>query len=293
MKWAPIPILLTIISSSTSFKTCKPVQSRRNINGRKHLDSSMINDQQSNPKWISRTEKVSNLRSMLTSHRSSNNTKTIIMPCCYDGLTAKLIENSGFDLTFMTGFGVSATYGLPDAGLLGSAEMLHNGATICNVLQSIPCIGAWVSMLFIYYNVLLCEFSIQTNCVCVCVVGDADTGYGNEINTKRTVKQYAQMGFAGLMIEDQVSVVNRDDGIETSFINYYYYLQVSPKRCGHVSGKQVISRDDAALRVAAAVQARNEGEDIVILARTDGKYMSHISIINLNIISYCLHSMTD
>jgi 2-methylisocitrate lyase-like PEP mutase family enzyme len=53
---------------------------------------------------------------MLNNHHSSNDTKTIIMPCCYDGLTAKLIESAGFDLTFMTGFGVAATYGLPDAG---------------------------------------------------------------------------------------------------------------------------------------------------------------------------------
>ena len=47
-------------------------------------------------------------------------------------------------------------------------------------------------------------FHLLLHLCCLYVVGDADTGYGNEINTKRTVKQYAQMGFAGLMIEDQV-----------------------------------------------------------------------------------------
>lgn len=92
------------------------------------------------PSWISRDLKVKKLRQMLTDQRE-NQKSTIIMPCCYDGLTAKLIENAGFDLTFMTGFGVAATYGLPDAGLIGLSDVLHNGQTICSVLQSIPCIG--------------------------------------------------------------------------------------------------------------------------------------------------------
>jgi 2-methylisocitrate lyase-like PEP mutase family enzyme len=58
------------------------------------------------------------------------------------------------------------------------------------------------------------------------------------------------------------------------YIHTYIYLyarQVSPKRCGHVSGKSVVSRQEAALRISAAVKARDEGDDIVILARTDGK----------------------
>jgi hypothetical protein len=60
--------------------------------------------------WISTQDKVKNLRDML------ENDSLTIMPCCYDGLTARLVEQAGFDLTFMTGFGVSATYGLPDTG---------------------------------------------------------------------------------------------------------------------------------------------------------------------------------
>lgn len=66
---------------------------------------------------------------------------------------------------------------------------------------------------------------------------------------KRTIKKFTEMGFSGVMIEDQVA----------------------PKRCGHVSGKSVVSREDAAMRVAAAVKARDEGEDLVILARTDAR----------------------
>ena len=100
------------------------------------------------------------------------------MPCCYDGLTARLVEQAGFKLTFMTGFGTAAVQGVPDSGLLGLGEMVSTGSIVCGVLKSIPCIG------------------------------DGDTGYGNEVNMKRTVRQYVQAGFAGIMIEDQVSFVN-------------------------------------------------------------------------------------
>jgi hypothetical protein len=62
--------------------------------------------------WVSSQDKVKNLRRLL----SESESKLIIMPCCYDGLTARLVEQAGFELTFMTGFGVSATYGLPDTG---------------------------------------------------------------------------------------------------------------------------------------------------------------------------------
>jgi 2-methylisocitrate lyase-like PEP mutase family enzyme len=66
------------------------------------------------------------------------------------------------------------------------------------------------------------------------VLGDGDTGFGNAINIKRTVNGYAQAGFACIMIEDQVS----------------------PKRCGHTAGKQVVDREQAFMRIRAAVDAR-------------------------------------
>lgn len=99
----------------------------------------------------------------------------IIMPCCYDGLTAKLIQNAGFDLTFMSGFAVSAArLGLPDTGLISYAEMVDQLRNICAVAR-IP------------------------------VIADGDTGYGNAANVKRTVHGYIQAGAAGIMIEDQQS----------------------------------------------------------------------------------------
>jgi len=86
-------------------------------------------------KFYGQNLKVTKLREIL------NSGKLTLMPCCYDGLTARLVEDSGFPLTFMTGFGVSASFGQPDLGLLAGADMFQAASTICDVLQKIPCIG--------------------------------------------------------------------------------------------------------------------------------------------------------
>ena len=143
----------------------------------------------------------------------------LAMPGCHDGISAKLCEQAGFETAFMSGFAVSASrLGLPDTGLISYAELLNQGQNICNAV-SIP------------------------------IWGDGDTGFGNAINIKRTVKGYAQAGFACIMLEDQIA----------------------PKRCGHTKGKSIVSRDEAAMRIQAAVDARNEGADILIMARTDAR----------------------
>ncbi len=143
----------------------------------------------------------------------------IQMPCCFDALSAKLIEQAGFSLTFMSGFAVSAArLGLPDTGLISYGEMVDQARQVCQAV-SIP------------------------------VMGDGDTGYGNAMNVKRTVAGYAQAGLACIMIEDQVA----------------------PKRCGHTQGKQVVDRAEALTRIQAAVDARDEGADILIMARTDAR----------------------
>ena len=85
------------------------------------------------------------------------------------------------------------------------------------------------------------------NAVSIPVCGDGDTGYGNAINVKRTVHGYARAGFACVMIEDQVA----------------------PKRCGHTRGKQTVVREEVVARIRAAVDARDEGADILVMARTD------------------------
>jgi len=141
------------------------------------------------------------------------------MPACFDALSARLVERAGFPITFMSGFGVSATrLGLPDTGLISYGELVDQGRTICSAV-SIP------------------------------VVGDGDTGFGNAMNVKRTVEGYHQAGFACVMIEDQVI----------------------PKRCGHTIGKQVVERKEAMERIKAAVDARDGGADILIMARTDAR----------------------
>ena len=143
----------------------------------------------------------------------------IVAPACFDALSARIVELAGFDASFMSGFAVAAAkLGMPDTGLISYSEMLEQGRNICNAVN-IP------------------------------VIGDADTGYGNALNVKRTIQGYAQAGFACAMIEDQLA----------------------PKRCGHTRGKQVVSRDEALLRIQAAVDARAEGADILIMARTDAR----------------------
>ena len=98
----------------------------------------------------------------------------VLAPGAYDGLSARLIEQAGFDVVYMTGFGTAASLlGRPDVGLLGLSEMVDNARRI-------------------------------TAAVGVPVIADADTGYGNAINVIRTVQEYERAGLAGLHIEDQV-----------------------------------------------------------------------------------------
>ncbi len=143
----------------------------------------------------------------------------MVISACYDALTARLIESAGMPATFMSGFGVAATrLALPDTGLISYGEMVEQGRNICGAVD-IP------------------------------VLGDGDTGFGNPLNIRRTVRGYRQAGFACVMIEDQVM----------------------PKRCGHTAGKEVVDRKEALRRIRAAVDARNEGADILIMARTDAR----------------------
>ena len=99
----------------------------------------------------------------------------LLGPCCHDGLSAKLIERANFPYAFMSGFTSSAAkLGAPDVGLMTYSEMVEKGRDIHEATDHIP------------------------------IIGDGDTGYGNTINVKRTVSGYANAGFAGILIEDQV-----------------------------------------------------------------------------------------
>lgn len=142
-----------------------------------------------------------------------------VVPGISDALQARLVELAGFRAAFLSGFAVSASrLGLPDAGFISYPEMLEQGREACAAV-SLP------------------------------VIGDADTGFGNAVNARRTVQGYARAGFACIMIEDQVS----------------------PKRCGFAKGVEVVPRNEAVQRLKAAIEARDEGADILVIGRTDSR----------------------
>lgn len=97
------------------------------------------------------------------------------MPCCFDALSAKLIQQEGYDLTFMSGFAASASrIGAPDLGLMSYNEVVDQARNITDAIN-IP------------------------------LIGDGDTGYGNAMNVRRTVTGFAKAGCASVMIEDQLA----------------------------------------------------------------------------------------
>lgn len=162
---------------------------------------------------MSQPSPARHLRDLLDSPR------LLQMPGCFDAMSARLVEQAGFPLGFMSGFAVSASHlAGPDTGLMSLGEMLDRGREICAAV-SIP------------------------------MIGDGDTGFGNAVSVRRTVQGYARAGFACVMIEDQVA----------------------PKCCGHTEGKQVVPRDEAEVRLQAALDARDEGADILVMGRTDAR----------------------
>ena len=143
--------------------------------------------------------------------------KMIVAPGAIDGITGNAIDRAGFSAAYMTGAGTSATLGYPDYGLITMTEMVANATRIVNSI-SIP------------------------------LISDADTGYGNELNVFRTVREFEAAGVAAIHIEDQVF----------------------PKRCGHLDNKEVTSREDYIAKIRAAAAARRT-KDFVIIARTDSR----------------------
>jgi 2-methylisocitrate lyase-like PEP mutase family enzyme len=141
----------------------------------------------------------------------------LVAPGAYDCITARTIAQAGFDAVYMTGAGTAATLGYPDYGLLTMSEMADTAGRLAAAVD-IP------------------------------VIADADTGYGNELNATRTVREYERRGVAGLHIEDQ------------GF----------PKKCGHLDNKVIVPLEDYLAKVRAAVAAR-QNPDFVIIARTDAR----------------------
>lgn len=125
----------------------------------------------------------------------------------------------------------------------GFASAFMSGFAVSASRLALPDTG------LISYGEMLDQGRNLCSAVSIPIWGDGDTGFGNALNINRTVQGYAAAGFACIMLEDQIA----------------------PKRCGHTRGKAVVSRDEALLRIQAAVDARNEGADILIMARTDAR----------------------
>jgi carboxyvinyl-carboxyphosphonate phosphorylmutase len=146
------------------------------------------------------------------------NKRILIAPGAYDVLSAKMIEQIGFKAVYMTGYGTSATVlGQPDVGLLTMTEMAIRAGNIARAVK-IP------------------------------VIADADTGYGNSLNVRRTVIEYEKAGVAGIQLEDQVF----------------------PKKCGHMLGRKIIPTKEMVQKIKAACDARTD-QNFVIIARTDAR----------------------
>ena len=141
--------------------------------------------------------------------------RLLVSPFTFDAFTAKIAETVGFPIVYMSGFGTAMSKGYPDVGLVSMSEMVENAHRIASTV-SVP------------------------------VIADADTGYGNAINVRRTIREYEQAGVAGVHMEDQVF----------------------PKKCGFFEGKEVIPMEEHVAKVRAALDAR-EDPDFLVIARCD------------------------
>lgn len=140
----------------------------------------------------------------------------IIVPGAFNALSARVIEDLGYEAIYITGAGVTNMwFGMPDQGFMGLHEIADHTARIRDAVN-------------------------------VPLIVDADTGFGNALNVRHTVRVLERAGADCIQLEDQVA----------------------PKRCGHFSGKEVISTEEAVGKIKAAVDARHD-PDFLIMARTD------------------------
>lgn len=140
----------------------------------------------------------------------------VIVPGAFNALSAKVIADLGFEAIYVTGAGVTNMwFGMPDQGFMGLHEIAEHTARIRDAVD-------------------------------VPLLVDADTGFGNALNVRHTVRVLERAGADCIQLEDQVA----------------------PKRCGHFSGKEVIPTEEAVSKIKAAVDARRD-PDFLIMARTD------------------------
>jgi 2-methylisocitrate lyase-like PEP mutase family enzyme len=148
--------------------------------------------------------------------RSVNERRGLLVPGAFNAMSARVIEDAGFEALYLTGAGVTnMSLGLPDLGFIGLNEIAEHTARVRDAVE-LP------------------------------LIVDADTGFGNALNVRHTVRTLERSGADAIQFEDQVM----------------------PKKCGHFSGKEVISAGEMAGKIHAAVDAREDG-NLLIIARTD------------------------
>lgn len=141
-----------------------------------------------------------------------------VLPGSFNALSANIVEKVGFDAVYLSGAGVSnARLGIADVGLTTQTEMAD-------------------------------QIEYVAQAVDIPILSDADTGYGNPVNMRRTVQLYEQAGAAGLHIEDQ------------DF----------PKQCGHFDDKSIVEPEEVVQKIRAAIDARDD-PNFVVVARTDAR----------------------
>jgi 2-methylisocitrate lyase-like PEP mutase family enzyme len=143
--------------------------------------------------------------------------RLLVAPGCFDGLSARLIQEAGFEAAYLSGGAVARSMGVPDIGLVTLSEVIDRAAQVASVVN-IP------------------------------IIADADTGYGNAVNLVRAVREFERSGVAAIHIEDQIT----------------------PKRCGHLDGKEVIPLEEMEKKLEAALASRSD-PDFCIIARTDAR----------------------
>lgn len=148
----------------------------------------------------------------------ANARRGVLVPGAFNALSARVIADLGFEAIYITGAGVTNMHiGLPDMGFMGLAEISDQTARIRDAVE-------------------------------VPLLVDADTGFGNAVNVRHTIRTLERAGADCIQLEDQVS----------------------PKRCGHFNGKAVVSTEEMVGKIKAAVDARRS-EDLLIMARTDAR----------------------
>jgi 2-methylisocitrate lyase-like PEP mutase family enzyme len=143
--------------------------------------------------------------------------RLLVAPGCFDGLSARLVEEAGFEAAYLSGGAVARSMGMPDIGLVTMSEVIDRAAQVVAAVK-IP------------------------------IIADADTGYGNAVNLVRSVREFERTGVAAIHIEDQIT----------------------PKRCGHLDGKEVIPLAEMEKKLQAALASRSD-PDFSIIARTDAR----------------------